>query len=199
MEWLKLGGGETSQGLASSWVKAIYGRGAKVLSVDLVELKEQKEERPAVVDAVLEVLLDGQVVVVSTLVLARCLSYVYFRERTDDLVPLLRSRAVQYGNQLEYPAHLLALVVPGVVATAMKVGELERSAREAVSWWRRDSWVYGFFWLVWENLKISAVTWAACWSFGITAVVDPYFFFGFVLFQWVRIRLNARAGTGSDR
>jgi hypothetical protein len=126
-------GGKTSSTTVADWLWLIFGGGVKVLSVGQVELTADKSVS---YDMIVTVSHGGSEHVISVHVLSRLLSYVYFRERTPQTVPLLRARAVQYADAVGLPAHLVALVVPGCVRLGMSVSAIEsRALGRTGAWW----------------------------------------------------------------
>jgi len=123
-------GGRTSSGGCEGWFRAIFGREAKVVSCNRVEPSSEGDQ----VDFLLSIRLSGtDELMVSLFLLSRLLAYAYFRPRTEDLVQLLRSRAQQWASQMGMSPFVVACVLPGCVAAAMRVPLVERTAVEAMS------------------------------------------------------------------
>jgi hypothetical protein len=112
-------GGKTSQTLVKSWFAEIRGRGGKVVGTHQV----LSSEGDSVLDVTLEVALEtGEVVAVSTELLARLVVYVTFRPRNAELVLALRARCAQYSKELGLTPTYMALVMPGTVTMAYLTG-----------------------------------------------------------------------------
>lgn len=124
---MSLGGGggfQTSRNLAGTWVRTILAGGAKLAGHQQVTINDQE----GVSDELLTLRWRGGEMLVSLSLFARVFNYCVYRPRTAELLPSLRSRCIQYGKELGASPEYVALVTPGVVALAMQVLPIERSA-----------------------------------------------------------------------
>jgi hypothetical protein len=119
-------GGQTSSGIVGTWIRLIQeAKGVKLARGERVLWwrEEPEGEKPGKVgeDWMIELIADGRTLLVSLVAYTSLASYVCFRPRTAELVPALRTRAIQKLRDIDYPEHLSGLVVGGTVAFAMQV------------------------------------------------------------------------------
>lgn len=109
------GGGKTSLNPARLWTEAIRNFGAKVTSVDRVELESGE------FDHFLTLEYGREGFFVSLRAYTRLFTYACFRPRTKDLLPALRTRCAQTLKDAGHSMEVTAALVPGTVALAMHV------------------------------------------------------------------------------
>ncbi|QKN84401.1 hypothetical protein [Rice Tombus-like virus 2] len=115
-------GGQSSSHLVTTWQKTLSQWGAKVVDGDRVLLSDDGKT-----DEMLVIRQDGCERFVSLGMYTRLCNYVYFRERTHDLIHALRSKAVQISKEMGMDEKYVALVLPGTVVLAHMVNPIERS------------------------------------------------------------------------
>lgn len=130
-EMLVPGGGKTSSGSARSWLTMINGAGVKVLGEDRVHFDGRGHQLQSS-DVLVRVQVGETILAVSVGLYAALYKYCCYRPRTADLLASLRARAVQVSKELDMPDTYLAVVLPGTVALAHLVPELEKVSLSAL-------------------------------------------------------------------
>lgn len=119
-------GGKTSLCGARLWIEALRDAGAKVVERRQVHLKEGNDE-------LLVIESDHKQIAFSLGVYSRLAAYACYKPRTRTLVAALRSRAVQFSDELGHSPELRAWITPGTVALAMVVLPHEEVGYESMA------------------------------------------------------------------
>jgi len=125
-------GGQTSGFNVATWLGLIGGSsGVKVIRGHRVLYDHGAGKSPEE-DWHLTVCTGGSEILLSLAIYVKLATYATFRERTLPLIQSLRTRAVQYGKELDMPMQSLAMVLPGTVSLAMQILDHEMCAWDSM-------------------------------------------------------------------
>lgn len=146
---------QTSAGQLTGWIRGIFGRRAKLLSLQQVRVGksgldiqrswQDARTRPADPqspeksrgddmdhDWVAFVSVRGEPFRVSVRLLSRLIGFMAFRPRNRGTLLLLRSKAAQYSKEMNMSAEQLAWVLHGTIALALLVPKVEKNALDSI-------------------------------------------------------------------